>query len=58
VMEGWGVSSDTIDRLKQAGYQVSVRGHLGECEAIEIDPATGWRFGAADPRGDGRAVGY
>jgi gamma-glutamyltranspeptidase / glutathione hydrolase len=58
VLENWGFSSDTIDKLKEAGYQVSVRGHLGECQAIEINPRTGWRFGAADPRGDGRAVGY
>ena len=58
IMENWGFSSDTVDKLKQAGYQVSLRGHLGECEAIAIDPQTGWRFGAADPRGDGRAVGY
>jgi len=58
ILENWGFSSDTVDKLKEAGYQVSVRGHLGECQAIEIDPRTGWRFGAADPRGDGRAVGY
>jgi len=58
VLENWGFSSDTVDKLTQAGYQVSVRGHLGECQAIEIDPRSGWRFGAADPRGDGRAVGY
>ncbi|MGO9273357.1 MAG: gamma-glutamyltransferase [Terriglobia bacterium] len=58
ILENWGFSSDTIDKLKEAGYQVSVRGHLGECQAIEIDPRTGWRFGAADPRGDGKAVGY
>ncbi|HMD97076.1 MAG TPA: gamma-glutamyltransferase [Terriglobia bacterium] len=58
ILENWGFSSDTVDKLKEAGYQVLVRGHLGECQAIEIDPRTGWRFGAADPRGDGRAVGY
>jgi len=58
ILENWGFSSDTVDKLKEAGYHVSVRGHLGECQAIEIDPRTGWRFGAADPRGDGRAVGY
>src|SRR5208282_5010264 len=35
ILENWGFSSDTIDKLKEAGYQVSVRGHLGECQAIE-----------------------
>jgi len=57
-LEGWGFSADTIEKLRSAGYKTAARGHLGECQAIEIDPQTGWRFGAADPRGDGKAVGY
>ncbi len=57
-LEGWGFSADTIEKLKAAGYRTTSRGHIGECQAIEIDPQTGWRFGAADPRGDGKAVGY
>jgi gamma-glutamyltranspeptidase len=31
---------------------------MGECEAIEVDPKTGWKFGAADPRSNGKVVGY
>jgi gamma-glutamyltranspeptidase / glutathione hydrolase len=58
VLEDWGFSADTIDKLNAAGYKSAARGHIGECQAIEIDPTTGWRFGAADPRGDGKAVGY
>jgi gamma-glutamyltranspeptidase/glutathione hydrolase len=58
VLEGWGFSADTIDKLNAAGYKSAARGHIGECQAIETDPNTGWRFGAADPRGDGKAVGY
>ena len=58
LLEGWGFSADTIDKLNAAGYKSSARGHIGECQAIEIEPETGWRFGAADPRGDGKAVGY
>ncbi len=57
-LERWGFSADTLEKLKAAGYKVTFRENLGECEAIEIDPQTGWRFGAADPRGDGKAVGY
>ena len=57
-VEHWGFSSDTLDQLHQAGYKTYEVTHLGECQAIEIDPKTGWRFGAADPRGDGKAVGY
>jgi gamma-glutamyltranspeptidase/glutathione hydrolase len=57
-LEGWGFSADTIEKLNAAGYRTSTRGQIGECQAIEVEPQTGWRFGAADPRGDGKAVGY
>jgi gamma-glutamyltranspeptidase / glutathione hydrolase len=58
VLERWGFSEDTIEKLRQAGFQVEFRNSMGVCEAIEVDPEIGWRFGAADPRGDGKAVGY
>ncbi len=57
-IERWGFSADTVEKLREAGYQVELRESMGVCETIEIDPETGWRFGAADPRGDGKAVGY
>jgi gamma-glutamyltranspeptidase/glutathione hydrolase len=57
-LEWQGFSADTIAKLRQAGYKVAFRKSIGECEAVEIDPTTGWRFGAADPRGQGEAVGY
>ena len=53
-----GFSSDTLEKLRQAGYPVSFRESIGDCEAIEIAPDSGWRFGASDPRADGKAVGY
>jgi len=53
-----GLSQDTADRLQNAGYKVQRVGGLGDCEAIAVDPQTGWRFGASDPRGDGKAAGY
>jgi gamma-glutamyltranspeptidase / glutathione hydrolase len=52
------ISEDTIDRLRSSGYRTKTVDAIGDCEAVEIDPATGWRFGASDPRADGRAVGY
>ena len=58
LVEDWGFSADTLERLKEAGYKLNVRGRIGECQAIAVDPETRWRFGAADPRGDGKAVGY
>jgi gamma-glutamyltranspeptidase len=31
---------------------------IGDCQAIMIEPQTGVRLGAADPRQDGLALGY
>jgi len=56
--EKWGFSADTLEKLKKAGYKLHETDSLGQCEAIAIDPQTGWRFGAADPRGTGKAAGY
>ena len=53
-----GFSSDTLEKVQQAGYPVSFRDSIGDCEAIEIAPESGWRFGASDPRAEGKAVGY
>jgi gamma-glutamyltranspeptidase/glutathione hydrolase len=58
VLERWGFSADTMQKLHAAGYPLHFRDRMGACEAIEIDPETGWRFGAADPRASGKAVGY
>jgi len=58
VLERWGFSADTLEKLVEAGYQLEFRDRLGECQAIEVDPQTGWRFGAADPRGDGKVEAY
>jgi gamma-glutamyltranspeptidase/glutathione hydrolase len=57
-VEKWGFSADTIRRLQSAGYHLQIVNHIGDCEAIQIDPETGWRFGADDPRGSGLALGY
>jgi gamma-glutamyltranspeptidase len=57
-LERLGFSADTLQKLQDAGYHLDFRDSLGDCEAIEIDPQSGWRFGAADPRAAGKAVGY
>jgi gamma-glutamyltranspeptidase/glutathione hydrolase len=57
-LERVGFSSDTLEKLQRAGYPVSFRDSIGDCEAIEIAPQSGIRFGASDPRADGKAVGY
>ena len=44
--------------LNARGHATHRVGHIGVVNAIAIDPATGDRLGAADPRHDGAAVGY
>jgi gamma-glutamyltranspeptidase / glutathione hydrolase len=40
------------------GQEAKMYGHMGLVNAIGIDPKTGERLGAADPRDQGAAVGY
>jgi gamma-glutamyltranspeptidase/glutathione hydrolase len=50
---------DSMERaLNTRGHATRRVGHIGVVNAIAIDPATGDRLGAADPRHDGAAVGY
>jgi gamma-glutamyltranspeptidase/glutathione hydrolase len=44
--------------LNARGHKTKRRGHIGLVNAIGIDPQTGERLGAADPRDQGAAVGY
>lgn len=69
----WGASSNdlkiegrvpptVIKELIQRGHPVKVLDNytdtMGHAGAILIEPATNIKFGGADPRGDGAAVGY
>ncbi len=45
-------------QMRARGYEIKRRGHIGLVNAIGIDPQSGERCGAADPRDDGSAVGY
>ncbi|MGB9402411.1 MAG: gamma-glutamyltransferase [Candidatus Acidiferrales bacterium] len=61
-------SNETARELERRGYTLDpsqlVRAtvnppvHIGQVEAIGIDPKTGERLGAADPRRHGTALGY
>jgi len=51
-------SANLESALNAEGYQTRRRGHIGLVNAIGIDPKTGERLGAADPRDNGAAVGY
>jgi len=48
----------TEEQMNARGHAVTRRGHIGPVNAIGIDPKTGERCGAADPRDEGSAVGY
>ena len=56
------VSKDITDEMIKRGHPVQVLGDfsdtMGHAGAILIDPKTNVKFGGADPRGDGAAVGY
>jgi gamma-glutamyltranspeptidase/glutathione hydrolase len=58
LLERVGFSGDTLQKLRGAGYQIDFGDRIGDCEAIEVDPRSGWKFGATDPRAYGKAVGY
>ncbi len=44
--------------LQARGFTTKRRGHIGLVNAIGVDPKSGERQGAADPRDNGSAVGY
>src|SRR5580692_10567177 len=50
---------EAIEKELQArGFTTKRRGHIGLVNAIGIDPKSGERLGAADPRDGGSAAGY
>jgi gamma-glutamyltranspeptidase/glutathione hydrolase len=58
-IEGNGVPLSTESALEAMGYHVQMRGEQGTAHSIWIDPRTGGRHGAADPRdADAGAAGY
>ena len=49
-VEADGTSQATLDALRALGHTVDMNGRQGLAHSIMIDPATGDRLGAADPR--------
>jgi len=58
LLEKPGFPADVVDALEARGHKTRTVEAIGEAHAIAIDPATGIRLGAADPRGAGAALGY
>jgi gamma-glutamyltranspeptidase/glutathione hydrolase len=57
-LERRGFPVDVIKALEARGHQTSAQADMGDVHAILIDPKSGLRLGASDPRGDGRTLGY
>ncbi|HEV2272211.1 MAG TPA: gamma-glutamyltransferase [Steroidobacteraceae bacterium] len=58
LMEPDRFSPDTLRLLAAHGYHIAFGDH-GDAECVEVDPASGERLGASDPRtATARAVGY
>ncbi|WP_134726240.1 gamma-glutamyltransferase [Paracoccus luteus] len=54
-----GVSPDTVRLLQGKGHSVVVREAMGATQSVMRDPASGYLFGASDPRrSDAATVGY
>jgi gamma-glutamyltranspeptidase/glutathione hydrolase len=57
--ERYGMNRDTRLALEKKGHVFAERpGYIGDAQGIMIEPKTGVRLGAADPRSGGVAVGY
>lgn len=53
-----GLSLDTIKILTGMGHTVSLKDPMGDASSIHVDLQTGMRYGAADTRREGLALGY
>jgi gamma-glutamyltranspeptidase / glutathione hydrolase len=57
-LEVLGFPADVVHALEALGHTTRVDDDMGGVQAIAIDPSTGLRLGASDPREDGAAVGF
>ncbi|HEY3129523.1 MAG TPA: gamma-glutamyltransferase [Acidobacteriota bacterium] len=58
LVEKDGISRDVERALEGKGHVLKFRDKIGDAHSILIDPQTRVRYGAADPRRSGLAVGY
>jgi gamma-glutamyltranspeptidase / glutathione hydrolase len=57
--EPMGINRDTRAALERKGHVFAEKpGNMGDAEGVMIDPKSGMRLGASDPRSGGVAVGY
>jgi gamma-glutamyltranspeptidase/glutathione hydrolase len=58
LLERRGFPADVVDALEAMGHTVRVGPDSGDVPLLAIDPSSGLRLGAADPRQDGVTQGY
>ncbi|MCE9669444.1 gamma-glutamyltransferase [Myxococcus stipitatus] len=56
-VDRFGLEPATLTVLQAKGHQVRRVDQWGDAEAVYVDPATGLRFSASDPRNEGMALG-
>ena len=55
-VEKWGFDTATLNNLQNRGHELVEQSGWGDAGAIVVTPE-GWLEGAADPRGEGTAIG-
>ena len=58
LFERHGLVRDVGEALRAKGHTLAERTSMGDAHTIYVDPGTGMRLGAGDPRQEGSAVGY
>jgi gamma-glutamyltranspeptidase/glutathione hydrolase len=58
MIEKQGFPADVVNALTALGHRVDVVSDMGDVHVIQIDPGSGLRLGASDPRSDGVTLGY
>lgn len=53
----WGAEPATLEALKRMGHTLQHAEAWGDAEVVYVDPATGLRYAASDPRNEGAALG-
>ncbi|MDY6938913.1 MAG: gamma-glutamyltransferase [Cyanobacteriota bacterium] len=56
-IEPWGLDVLTLEELRRRGHELQERSPWGDANAIEVT-SEGYLEGAADPRGEGVAIGF
>ena len=57
-MDDWGLEPATRDALTRMGHTLVQGRGWGDAEAVHVDPDSGLRTAASDPRGEGHAAGH